>query len=82
MLTALNAPTNLQPLDDAPPWLEDMRPPELRDMTGILDGTRYAALISTPPAVMGVYYNKQVFADHGITDLRPTGTRSSSSAAR
>lgn len=66
MLTALNAPTNLQPLDDAP-WLEDMRP-ELRDMTGILDGTRYAALISTP-AVMGVYYNKQVFADHGITDL-------------
>lgn len=66
MLTALNAPANLQPLDDAP-WLEDMRP-ELRDMTGLLDGTRYAALISTP-AVMGVYYNKEVFAEHGVTDL-------------
>ncbi len=65
MLTALNAPANLQPLDDAP-WLENVRP-ELRDMTGILDGTRYAALISTP-AVIGVYYNTQVFAEHGITE--------------
>lgn len=66
MLTALNAPTNLLPLDDAP-WLDEMNP-ELRDVTGILDGTRYAALISSP-AVMGVYYNKQVFADAGITTL-------------
>lgn len=65
MLTALNAPTNLLPLDGAP-WLEDLRP-ELRDMTGILDDTRYAALISTP-AVMGVYYNKEVFAEHGIIE--------------
>ncbi|MEV8273481.1 ABC transporter substrate-binding protein [Microbacterium sp. NPDC077184] len=65
-LTALNAGANLQPLDDAP-WL-DAYQPELRDITGILDGTRYAALITTP-AVEGVYYNKQVFADAGITDI-------------
>jgi raffinose/stachyose/melibiose transport system substrate-binding protein len=64
MLTAINAKTNLQPLDDAP-WL-DSYDPKLRDMTGILDDTRYAALI-TSPAVEGVYYNKKVFAAHGIT---------------
>ncbi|QAY64181.1 carbohydrate ABC transporter substrate-binding protein [Xylanimonas allomyrinae] len=63
MLTALNAPTNLQPLDDAP-WLADMDP-AVRDVTGILDGTRYAALISSP-TVQGVFYNKAVFAEHGI----------------
>lgn len=65
MLTALNAPTNLQPLDDAP-WL-DSYAPEVRDITGILDDTRYAALI-TSPAVEGVYYNKEVFTEHGITE--------------
>jgi len=65
MLTALNAPTNLQPLDDAP-WLEELDP-AVRDITGVLDGTRYAALI-TSPAVQGVYYNKEVFAEHGITE--------------
>lgn len=64
-LTALNAETNLQSLDDAP-WL-DAYTPELRDITGILDDTRYAALITTP-AVEGVYYNKQVFADAGIAE--------------
>lgn len=63
-LTALNAAQNLQPLDDAP-WL-DAYQPELRDITGLLDGTRYAALITTP-AVEGVYYNKEVFAANGIT---------------
>lgn len=66
MLTALNAPQNLQPLTDAP-WLEATSE-GLRDITGILDGTRYAALI-TSPAVEGVYYNKEVFAEHGITEL-------------
>lgn len=66
MLTALNAPTNLQPLDDAP-WLDAYKP-ELRDITGILDDTRYAALITTP-AVEGVYYNKEVFEEAGVTDL-------------
>jgi raffinose/stachyose/melibiose transport system substrate-binding protein len=65
-LTALNAKTNLLPLDDAP--FLDSYSSELRDITGILDGTRYAALISTP-AVEGVYYNKEVFAEAGITDL-------------
>ena len=66
MLTAINATTNLQPLDGAP-WVEEFEP-ELQDITGILDGTRYAALI-TSPAVMGVYYNKTVFADAGITEI-------------
>lgn len=66
MLTALNAPTNLQPLTGAP-WIENLNP-ALQDMTGILKGTRYAALI-TSPAVLGVYYNKDVFAANGITTL-------------
>lgn len=69
MLTALNARTNLQPLDNAP-WLGRYSP-ELRDITGILDDTRYAALI-TSPAVEGVYYNKEVFAAHGITETPKT----------
>ncbi|MEW9552217.1 ABC transporter substrate-binding protein [Nonomuraea sp. NPDC050783] len=63
MLTALNARANLQPLDGAP-WVASLSP-ELRDITGLLDGTRYAALV-TSPAVEGVYYNKQVFAANGI----------------
>ncbi|RAS70867.1 carbohydrate ABC transporter substrate-binding protein (CUT1 family) [Lentzea atacamensis] len=66
MLTAINAKTNLQPLTDAP-WLPKLAP-ELKDITGILDGTRYAALV-TSPAVEGVYYNKEVFAANGITSL-------------
>jgi raffinose/stachyose/melibiose transport system substrate-binding protein len=64
-LTALNATTNLQSLDGAP-WL-DSYDPALRDITGTLDDTRYAALISTP-AVEGVYYNKEVLAAAGITE--------------
>ena len=64
MLTAVNARTNLQPLTGAP-WLTRLAP-DLRDITGILAGTRYAALI-TSPAVEGVYYNKEVFAANGIT---------------
>ncbi|MEU0880984.1 ABC transporter substrate-binding protein [Lentzea sp. NPDC005914] len=66
MLTAINAKTNLQPLTDAP-WLPKLAP-EVKDITGILDGTRYAALV-TSPAVEGVYYNKEVFAANGITEL-------------
>jgi raffinose/stachyose/melibiose transport system substrate-binding protein len=64
MLTAINAKTNLQPLTGAP-WLDKLDP-KLRDITGLLGDTRYAALI-TSPAVEGVYYNKQVFASNGIT---------------
>lgn len=66
MLTAINAKANLQPLTDAP-WVPKLAP-ELKDITGILDGTRYAALV-TSPAVEGVYYNKEVFAANGITAL-------------
>jgi raffinose/stachyose/melibiose transport system substrate-binding protein len=64
MLTAINAKSNLQPLTDAP-WLSKLAP-DLRDITGLLDSTRYATLI-TSPAVEGVYYNKEVFAANGIT---------------
>ncbi|GAB3982154.1 ABC transporter substrate-binding protein [Plantactinospora veratri] len=64
MLTAINAKSNLQSLNDAP-WLPKLSP-DLKDITGILDGTRYAALI-TSPAVEGVYYNKEVFEKNGIT---------------
>jgi raffinose/stachyose/melibiose transport system substrate-binding protein len=66
MLRAINARANLQPLDDAP-WIDELEP-NLQDMTGILDSTRYAALVSSP-AIEGVYYNKEVFADHGIRDI-------------
>jgi len=66
MLTALNAGTNLQPLDGAP-WIDKVQP-SLKDLTGILNNTRYAALV-TSPSVMGVYYNKKVFAANGITTL-------------
>jgi raffinose/stachyose/melibiose transport system substrate-binding protein len=69
MLTAINAKTNLQPLTGAP-WLPKMAP-DLRDITGLLDNTRYATLI-TSPAVEGVYYNKEVFAANGITTTPKT----------
>jgi raffinose/stachyose/melibiose transport system substrate-binding protein len=65
MLTAINAKTNLQSLDGGP-WVENLKP-AVKDITGILDNTRYAALI-TSPAVEGVYYNKDVFAKAGITE--------------
>ena len=66
MLTAINAKANLQPLTGAP-WLAALDP-KLKDITGLLGDTRYAALI-TSPAVEGVYYNKEVFAANGITAL-------------
>jgi raffinose/stachyose/melibiose transport system substrate-binding protein len=65
-LTSLNASSNLQPLDGAP-WVSKFKP-ALRNITGMLNGKRYAALISSP-AVEGVYYNKQVFAKYGISSL-------------
>lgn len=65
-LTALNASQNLQSLDGAP-WVKNYEG-NLGSMTGLLNGTRYSALISTP-AVIGVYYNKEVFAHNGITTL-------------
>jgi raffinose/stachyose/melibiose transport system substrate-binding protein len=63
-LTAINAKTNLQTLDGAP-FIAKYKP-ALKDVTGILDGKRYAALV-TVPAVEGVWYNKDVFAKYGIT---------------
>jgi raffinose/stachyose/melibiose transport system substrate-binding protein len=39
-----------------------------QNITGLLNGQRYAALISSP-AVEGVYYNKDVFAKYGITSV-------------
>ncbi|ROO89107.1 carbohydrate ABC transporter substrate-binding protein (CUT1 family) [Actinocorallia herbida] len=63
MLTAINAKTNLQPLDDAP-WLSELSP-DVKDLTGLLNDTRYAALV-TSPAVQGVYYNKEVFEKAGV----------------
>jgi len=64
-LSVLQAKTNLQVLDTAP-WLSKLDP-SVRDITGKLDGTRYAALISSP-SVEGVFYNKELFAKAGITD--------------
>lgn len=64
-LTALNAKTNLQSLEGAP-WVENYDA-NFGDLTGLLDDTRYAALVSSP-AVEGVYYNKEVFAKAGITE--------------
>ncbi|ARC58202.1 Maltose-binding periplasmic protein [Frondihabitans sp. 762G35] len=64
-LTSLNAKTNLLPLTGAP-WLSKYTG-NLADFTGKLDGTRYAALV-TSPAVIGVFYNKQTLAKGGITD--------------
>jgi raffinose/stachyose/melibiose transport system substrate-binding protein len=66
MLTTINAKNNLQPLTGAP-WLSKVDP-KMRDITGLLDGTRYAALV-TSPAVEGVYYNKEVFAANGVTGI-------------
>jgi raffinose/stachyose/melibiose transport system substrate-binding protein len=64
-LTAINAKSNLVAVDDAP-FLGKYKP-ALKDVTGILDGTRYATLV-TVPAVEGVWYNKEVFAQHGIAE--------------
>jgi raffinose/stachyose/melibiose transport system substrate-binding protein len=63
-LTSINAKTNLQPLTGAP-WVSKYTG-NLGSFTGLLGGTRYAALV-TSPAVIGVYYNKQVMAKGGIT---------------
>lgn len=63
-LTSLNATQNLQSLDNAP-WASQYTA-NLGDITGKLNGTRYAALVSTP-SVEGVYYNKDDFAKAGIS---------------
>lgn len=65
-LAALNAETNLQSLEGAP-WVGNYTG-QLKDMTGIFNDTRYAALV-TAPAVEGVYYNKEAFSAAGLTEL-------------
>ncbi|MBL1066972.1 ABC transporter substrate-binding protein [Streptomyces sp. 7-21] len=55
---------NLLPLDDEL-WVDDLGPVE--SSLGVIDGTRYAAIV-TSPAMLGVYYNKQVFAEAGLTE--------------
>lgn len=63
-LATINPGQNLLSLNGAP-WLSTMTP-GINDVGGTYDGTRYAALV-TSPSLMGVYYNKQVFAHAGIT---------------
>jgi raffinose/stachyose/melibiose transport system substrate-binding protein len=65
-LASINAKTNLLPLTGAP-WVSKTKS-SLRNVTGLLDNTRYAALISSP-SVLGVYYNKADFAKAGITSV-------------
>ncbi|MEO3754450.1 ABC transporter substrate-binding protein [Streptomyces sp. B6B3] len=55
---------NLLPLDDEP-WVSDLGSTE--QSLGVIDGTRYAAIV-TSPAMLGVYYNKDVFAEAGVTE--------------
>jgi raffinose/stachyose/melibiose transport system substrate-binding protein len=63
-LTALSASKNLLSLDGAP-WISKLDP-SVKNVTGFVGKTRYAALVSSP-SVMGVYYNKALFAKYGIT---------------
>ncbi|GAA2141751.1 ABC transporter substrate-binding protein [Streptomyces synnematoformans] len=55
---------NLQVLDGEP-WVDELGGTE-RSL-GVIDGTRYAAIV-TSPAMLGVYYNKDVFREAGITE--------------
>jgi raffinose/stachyose/melibiose transport system substrate-binding protein len=64
-LTTLQPSKNLLSLDDAP-WLDELDP-AVKDVTGFVGDTRYAALV-TSPSVMGVYYNKGLFAEYGIEE--------------
>ncbi|MFP7695864.1 ABC transporter substrate-binding protein [Trueperella sp. LYQ143] len=64
MLSGFIAQNKLQKLDNAP-WVDNYTP-GIADSGGVVNGTRYAAIISTPP-VMGVFYNKKVFEAAGIT---------------
>ncbi|MDX6228803.1 MAG: raffinose/stachyose/melibiose transport system substrate-binding protein [Frankiales bacterium] len=67
-LAALQYKKNLLPLDNEP-WVS--RYAASVKQQGIIDGTRYAAIV-TSPSVIGVYYNKADFAKAGITTM-PVG---------
>ncbi|MFT8787665.1 MAG: extracellular solute-binding protein [Bifidobacterium psychraerophilum] len=66
MLAGFIAQDKLQKLDNAP-WVKNYTE-GISDAGGVVDGTRYAALYSTPP-VEGVFYNKEVFKKAGITEI-------------
>ncbi|MFB7897179.1 ABC transporter substrate-binding protein [Streptomyces xiamenensis] len=55
---------HLLPLDNEP-WVAELGPTEAS--LGVLDGTRFAAVVSSP-AMLGVYYNKAVFAEAGLSE--------------
>lgn len=69
--------TNLLTLDDEP-WVSTLGPTESK--LGQVGGVRYAAVV-TVPALLGVYYNKAVFAKAGITKP-PVGYQQLLAAAR
>ncbi|HET6859966.1 MAG TPA: ABC transporter substrate-binding protein [Streptomyces sp.] len=56
---------------DAEPWVEKLG--ETERSLGVVDGRRYAAIV-TSPAMLGVYYNKDVFKKAGITEDRLPGS--------
>nr|WP_300337881.1 ABC transporter substrate-binding protein [Actinomyces sp.] len=64
MLTSLGASERLQVLDGAP-W-EAKTSKAVLQAGGTLNDKRYAAFVSAP-SVMGVWYNKKVFADNGVS---------------
>ncbi|NUR38498.1 MAG: carbohydrate ABC transporter substrate-binding protein [Streptomyces sp.] len=55
---------NLLPLDGEP-W--EARLGDTEKSLGMIDGKRYAAIV-TSPAMLGVYYNKDVFAEAGLSE--------------
>lgn len=67
-LPAIQPAANLLPLDNEP-WVAKLG--KIEQSLGMVDGKRYAAIVSSP-AVLGVYYNKDVFARAGITKMPTT----------
>lgn len=65
-LAGFVAQDKLQSLEGAP-WVENYAP-GIAEAGGVLNGKRYAALISSPD-VEGIYYNKEVFEKAGIKEL-------------
>ncbi|MFI9833317.1 ABC transporter substrate-binding protein [Streptomyces sp. NPDC051913] len=55
---------NLLPLDGEP-W--EAKLGDTEKSLGMIDGKRYAAIV-TSPAMLGVYYNKDVFAKAGLSE--------------
>ncbi|MHC5904769.1 ABC transporter substrate-binding protein [Streptomyces sp. S6] len=50
---------------DSEPWVAKLGDTERK--LGVIDGKRYAAIV-TSPAMLGVYYNKDVFRRAGLTE--------------